>query len=94
METEKLILIYTSKYNTLDELSEADKTYVDSYFDKYLDNPRLSDEQDSKYTKLLLLETYYDIYISSKDSKKKKNVKAPNEAIQNFFSTLKDIQET
>lgn len=94
METEKAIKIYSAKSNSLDELSNEDQEYMKRYFDKYVGNPRLNEDQKSKCTKVMILDTSYSFYIDYKDSKKKKDIESSNEAIETFFSILKDLQNT
>ncbi|MNW44383.1 hypothetical protein D3C74_216170 [compost metagenome] len=92
METEKVIRIFEARSNSLDDLSESDKEFVQGYLDNYVNNPRLSDQQDRICTDILLMEVFYSSYIENKDGARKKEIKETNEAIESFFSILKRLQ--
>lgn len=94
METEKAIKIFSAKSNSLDPLNDADKEYLKDYFGKYVNNPRLDEEQDRTCTDVMLLDVFYESYIENKDGTKKKEIKEANESIESFFSILKRLQNT
>ncbi|MEK3867020.1 MULTISPECIES: hypothetical protein [Paenibacillus] len=91
-ETFEIVRIYDEKSKDLLPLTEDEETILNDYYNNYSRNPRLSGEQESIYSKIVVLETSYYLFISSKDSKEKEDIKTANEAITSFFSYLEGLK--
>lgn len=91
-ETFEIVRIYDEKSKDLLPLTKDEETILNDYYNNYSRNPRLSGEQESMYSKIVVLETSYSLFISSKDSKEKEVIKTANEAITSFFSYLEGLK--
>ncbi|MEK4141813.1 hypothetical protein NST48_12740 [Paenibacillus sp. FSL M7-0547] len=90
--TREIIELYDSKSKELRPLTDDEDKKVKKYFEEYLRNPRLSDEQSDLQAKISILENAYWMYSINKDSKEPKDVKTSNQAITQFFSYLETLK--
>lgn len=93
VESEKIIKIFQTRSNSMNDLNDDEKKLLKSYFDKYVNNPRLSDEQDMVSTNIMMMDVFYSDYLNKKDSTKKSDIKDANTSIENFFSLLKRLEK-
>ncbi|GGF72776.1 hypothetical protein GCM10010912_17490 [Paenibacillus albidus] len=89
-DTKSIIDMYASKSENLEPLTEEEERQVSEYHDKYLRNPRLTEEQGSLQTKVIMLENSYFVYSANTGSKKKEDIKSANEAITQFLNVLEE----
>ncbi|TMV49347.1 hypothetical protein FE783_12590 [Paenibacillus mesophilus] len=88
-DSKEIVKIYLSKSDSLVPLTDAEKEKIKEYHNKYLNNPRLTEEQKSLQNRVAILETSYFLYNTKKDRTKSKDIEDANEAIKMFFTYIK-----